>query len=128
MITFVVPASQQPLVFALTVTDGDGQSSTTTVAFPVNTAPVAVARVSSPAVLAGQGVMLDGSESQNVDSYEWTQLAGTPVSLSNPASAVATFVAPAPTGPFEIASFALSVTDACGATANDTVFVTIIRN
>jgi hypothetical protein len=37
-------------------------------------------------------------------------------------------VAPRPAGPFELATFQLTVTDACGATSTDSVTVVIVAN
>jgi serine protease len=127
-ISFTVPGTQEALVFALTVTDDDGLSDTTTVTIPVNAPPVADALASAAVVLSGHTVTLDASRSQDAVSYAWAQTGGTPVTLSNSGSVFASFVAPALAAPFDIATFALTVSDACGATATDTVSVIVVRN
>jgi serine protease len=127
-ISITVPSTSETLVFAMTVTDDDGLSDTTQIAIPVNAPPVADALASASAVLSGHTVTLDASRSQDAASYAWTQTGGTPVALSNASGVFASFVAPAPAAPFEVATFALTVSDACGATATDTVSVIIVRN
>jgi len=79
-------------------------------------------------VLFGAAVTLDGSESSdpNADivSYQWTQIAGTSVTLNNADSSVASFTAP---DNETVLSFELLVTDATSLTDKDTVSITVIE-
>ncbi|MFI5492373.1 PKD domain-containing protein [Actinoplanes sp. NPDC051859] len=55
-------------------------------------APVAAAVADTPAII-GQTVKLDGrTTTGEVDTYAWTQVSGPAVTLTNPSSALATFV------------------------------------
>jgi hypothetical protein len=73
-------------------------------------------------------VMLDGTASSDADggigSYQWTQLSGSSVTLSNAATATASFTAPA-LSVAETLSFQLRITDTRGAVATDVVDVTV---
>jgi signal transduction histidine kinase len=89
------------LRFRLTVNDGQGHSNVDEVAVTVknqNQPPVARAGPSQSAA-PGDLVSLDGSASfdpdQDAISYQWTQIQGTAVTLSDPAKANPTFMAPA---------------------------------
>ncbi|EED28617.1 glycosyl hydrolase, family 18 [Vibrio sp. 16] len=94
---------------------------------PVNRAPVANAgadvTVDGPAT-----VSLDGSASKDSDgtiaSYQWSQVSGTPVTLVGASSAAASFEVNEVTQT-QTLSFKLTVTDNEGATASDTVTVTV---
>ncbi len=57
-------------------------------------------------------------------SYQWTQISGTNISLSDSTSANASFTAPAAATPF-IAQFKATVTDKNGAVLSDTVAISI---
>ncbi len=70
--------------------------------------------------LAGSGSDADGS----IVSWQWSQLAGSSVTLSGATSASATFTAPTVTVS-EVLSFQLTVTDDDGASASDSVSVTV---
>lgn len=93
---------------------------------PINQPPIANAgnnqsvNEGATVVLAGSGTDPDGT----ISSYAWTQIAGPNVSLANANSATASFVAPQVTADI-VLSFRLTVTDNQGATANDTVNVTV---
>jgi serine protease len=125
--TFTSPAAGT-LVFQLKVTDDDGLFSTAQVTIPVDPPPVANALASASVVLAGASVTLDGSTSVDAASFSWQQIAGTTAVITNPNSAVASFVAAQPAGPFEVAVFELTVADTCGFTSTDTVSVVVVRN
>ena len=125
--SFTAPASGT-LVFALTVTDSDGLVSTTQVTVAIDTPPVANATASAVAVTAGTTVTLDGSTSTGAASFSWVQTAGTPAPLSDPTAASPSFVAAQPSGPFELVTFQLTVTDACGATSTDTVTIVVVAS
>jgi bacillolysin len=128
--SFTAPDVEGALSFSLTVTDTVGASATDTVQVAViipNTAPTANAG-SDGSVTAGALYTLDGSLSSDPDSgdaiasYHWTQLSGTPVTLSDASVARPTFTAPGAAGTL---SFSLTVTDTVGASATDTVQVAV---
>ncbi len=79
-------------------------------------------------VVAGPGgeVRLDGSESADADgnalTYAWTQISGTPVTLSDPTAVSPTFTAP---GAHETLAFSLVVSDGVATSIADTVVVTV---
>lgn len=70
--------------------------------------------------LSGSGTDSDGT----IASYQWSQTAGTSVTLNNPNSATASFTAPT-TLAVNPLTFELTVTDDDGATTSDTVVVSI---
>jgi serine protease len=126
--TFTGPASGT-LVFSLTVTDSDGLTASTTVTIAIDTPPVASATASATAVLAGTTVTLDGSHSVDATTFSWRQTAGSRVALSSPSAASPTFVAVNPVGAaFELVTFELTVTDACGATSTASVTIVVVAS
>jgi hypothetical protein len=124
--SFTAPA-EGTLVFELTVTDSDGLTDTAQVAMTIAPLPVASATASDTAVSQGATVTLDGSQSFGAVSYSWHQLEGPTASLSDANAASPTFVAPTPKGQYDVLTFELTVTDACGITATDTVEVVVFR-
>jgi hypothetical protein len=117
--------STTTLTFQLTATDqpssnecGGALSSTATVNVTVeglNHAPAANAGQAQTAT-SGSQVTLNGSSSADPDgdgiTYNWTQTAGTPVTLMNPTAPMPTFIAPdEPVGGQETLTFQLVVTD-----------------
>ena len=94
---------------------------------PANSAPQAEAGMDITAD-ANASVTLNGSASTDSDgmivSYSWTQLSGNGVTLSDATTAEPNFTAPALNGDLV---FQLTVTDDDGATAMDTVTVSIIN-
>ncbi len=78
-------------------------------------------------VTAGSVVSLDGSASNasNQASYQWSQLLGPAVTLNNPGSAIASFIAPSISGSTTTLEFALFVQDG-GLAAFDNVVVTVL--
>lgn len=74
----------------------------------------------SAVTLNGSGTDTDGT----IASYAWTQTNGSSVTLANADQAQATFTAPDVTADTEL-SFKLTVTDDKGATAEDTVTITV---
>ena len=127
--SFTAPTGPASLTFQLVVNDGqrlsDPSTVVVTVSTPTNRAPVASAgppkTVSSGAIVA-----LDGSASSDPDgdalTYQWTQLSGTAVTLSDPTTATPSFTAP--TGPASL-TFQLIVNDGKVASAPSTVTVTV---
>ena len=125
--------SAQTLTFELTVTDDDGATDSDTVDIGidayVNVPPVARAGADQTDIAAGATVTLDGSTSSDVDgtvnTYAWTQTAGTTVVLSDSAISMPTFTAPSEASA-QTLTFSLTVTDDDGATHSDTVDIGVL--
>ena len=118
--------------FELTVSDGRGGTDTDSVNVfvgQVNQAPEANAG-SDMTVLRGEQVFLDGSQSSDPDGdtleFSWTQTGSSEyaVSLDDPSSAWPSFVAPM-VDSVTVFTFRLEVNDGHGATAEDTVEITV---
>ena len=95
--------------------------------FGLNNAPNAIAGANQT-VDSGAAVTLNGSASNDPDgdtlSYQWTQLSGTAVMLSNATSAVATFTAPSVSSD-QLLQFQLSVSD--GVRSNTAMTAVTVR-
>jgi len=123
--SFTAPNELETLVFSLTVNDGEYDSVADTVTITIrNLPPVADAGIRQT-VGHGARVTLDGSGSRDGDgdsiTYEWTQVLGEEVSLSNPAAAKPSFTAPQEA---QFLSFRLVVSDGTES-AVDTVRVAV---
>ena len=111
--------------FQLTVTGTGGGTSTDSVAIAVNSPPLADAGSDQ---MAGYGTTVNLSAAGSSDpdgviaGYVWVQTGGTTVLLTGETTATPSFVAPGSAGTL---SFQLTVTDNNGATAADTVIVTV---
>lgn len=90
-----------------------------------NLPPTAVAG-EDQSVAGGRIVTLNGAASSDPENealtFEWTQISGPSVSLTNANLPLATFTAPLSAAPLE---FRLTVTDNIGQSASDTVLVTV---
>ncbi|MCA8838150.1 MAG: hypothetical protein K8963_09900, partial [Proteobacteria bacterium] len=137
MATFEVPAnasSGQTLVFELSVVDDDGTKAADTVTITVsagvqpNADPQASAG-SDQSVGATDVVVLDSSQSRDSDGqitvYLWRQTDGTGVQLSDAAAASPTFSTDPVDDEGEALVFELTVEDDRGATATDSVTITV---
>jgi VCBS repeat-containing protein len=129
--SFTVPASTQggeAFSFRLTVIDDDGARDTDDVSLTVNRPPVANAGPDQR-VTSGNTVTLNGAASTDPEnrplSFQWQQTAGPTVTLNGANTATPSFVAPNVTVMTRLV-FALTVTDDLGATASDTVIVTVL--
>lgn len=74
-------------------------------------------------------VTLDGSASTSSEggpTYSWSQVSGTPVTLSNTAAVSPSFTSPTPAGDRDCLVFRLSVTDAGGTSTSD-VYVGVVK-
>jgi hypothetical protein len=81
---------------------------------------------SSSTELFGAGVRLLFDEvSSGIKSYQWSQTAGTPVTLSNPQSATTAFIAPDLDDAVETLSFDLTVTNKDGDQSTKTIEISI---
>ncbi len=133
--TFIAPdvgPDGASLTFQLTVTDNGGLQDTDTCIVNVtsyNEPPTADA---GPDQTLGEGapVTLDGSNSSDTDdgiaSYQWTQTAGTSITLSDSTVAQPTFTAPYVAAGGEALVFDLTVTDNGGLQDTDTCIVNVI--
>ena len=130
--TFTAPMvdTRTTLTFQLTVTDDDRAKDHDTVdvtVSPANRPPAAYAG-RDQSVASGAAVTLTGSGSDpdgDALSYAWRQTDDGPtVSLSGASLAAATFTAPTVSARTTL-EFQLTVTDNAGATASDTVDVTV---
>jgi hypothetical protein len=128
--TFVAPqvsGGNNVLTFQLTVNDGIEDSEPDTVNISINRPPIANAG-SDQTVEAYALVTLDGSGSSDPDNdpltYQWTQLSGTPVTLTNADKAHSTFFAPRAKRE-AVLTFQLIVNDGLVESEPDTVAITI---
>lgn len=101
MPTFTVPgsASVTPIVFSLVVNDGTVNSPVDEVTLQaVNGAPVADAGPNQSALTVGATVTLNGGGSTDPDNdpltYQWTQISGPAVNLSDVTTIMPTFTMP----------------------------------
>ncbi|HEX7288668.1 MAG TPA: hypothetical protein VF532_20960, partial [Candidatus Angelobacter sp.] len=135
--SFVAPVvlNSVTVSFTLTVTNASGSSSAIVAVIinppPPPQPPVAVATASPNPVASGGTVSLIGTGSSDPNSlpltYLWTQTGGTPVTITNPTGAVASFVSPIiqPGNPAGVMSFSLQVTNSAGLSSTAGVSVTI---
>jgi outer membrane protein assembly factor BamB/PKD repeat protein len=121
------------LVFELTVTDTGGLKATDTVIVNIisdNLPPKANAGLNRN-VSPYEKVTLDGLNSQDPDGdiafYEWKQIKGPPVILSQPDFVRPTFIAPEVSIGGVALKFELTISDRSGLQDNDTVTVNVIN-
>jgi hypothetical protein len=128
-ITFKAPDIPQTIDFKFSADDHMGTVSSDTVrvtVLPPNRAPFADAGKDQQ-VVYGAKVILSGLLSFDPDendriTYKWTQISGTPVSISGNTSAVATFIAPEDDAELV---FRLTVTDSFGLSSSDETIVLV---
>ena len=131
--TFTVGATEATYTFSYTVTDDDGAEGIdeVTITVIVNNPPTADAgndQTVSVASSQTRTVTLSGTASDGdgtIVAHQWSQTAGTDVTLSGADSATATFTVNATETTY---TFSYTVTDDDGATATDEVSVTVIIN
>jgi serine protease len=121
--TFTAPDSAQPLVFEASCTDDDGLTEFAVVSLNVNALPVPVAVCAPVGVLEGQTVTCNATGSQNAVDFTWSSPTNPEVVI--PPGATTSFVAPEVTG-FAIVDVELAASNACGATATDTVQIVVV--
>jgi hypothetical protein len=133
--TFTAPlaaGATSGLQFQLTVTDAAGVAAidavVVTVSPPPNNPPVSNAGLDF-SVTELTIATLSGAASTDPDAqtliYAWTQISGAPVSLSSSGVVAPTFLAPSAAVAAAGLQFRLAVTDPAGATATDTVLVSV---
>jgi hypothetical protein len=117
--TFTAPSTPGTLSFELTVT-GPGGPSTATVTLTVADITVPVANAGpDQTVVRGTVVKLNGAASTGAASYQWTQTAGDPATLTGATTASPSFTFPATPNPV---TFTLTVTGP-GGSNTDTVTI-----
>ena len=123
--TFVAPADGQIMQFDLDVRDSDGNRGKGRVTVRTNSRPTAIIRSFTDAVNFGEFGVLDGFDSAdpdgNIEAYEWTQIAGDPVTLETFLE-IAFFEAP---NTPQLLSFELMVTDDLGLSGTTTIDVRV---
>ncbi len=133
--TFVAPnvgAAGESLVFELTLTDQTGlRSRDTCIVNVVSGALPPKAQIGpNQSVRPGAKVILDGSGSSDengaITSYVWKQLAGPPVTLSDPTAIRPSFTAPVIDTATEELVFELTVTDPGGLQDKAKVAIAVI--
>lgn len=114
--------------FTYKATDGTVQSNAATVLIEVTSQPPIALAGSDVSVNEGDSVVLDGSASTPAGSlsYAWSQVLGTPVTLSGANTATPSFNAPDVGVGNQTLTFALTVT-ANGQSSTDTVNVAVIN-
>jgi len=128
-----VGADDVMLIIQLTVTDTTGLSASDTIEVIVESEPPAdsndpVANAGPDiTVVPGDQVTLSAAGSTDPDndivSYRWDQIFGSPVSLQNRNQVEATFIAPAVDNQSITLSFGLTIEDSTGRTSTDVVNV-----
>ena len=135
--TFVAPSvgpAGATLEFEVRVTDNEGSFATQRVLITVSDVNQPPMVVTGPPQTVSEGtlVTLDGSGSFDPEgtpvTFAWRQVAGPPVTLSNPLSARPTFSAPSVGGLTVVLTFELRVTDANGLSATGSAFVNVSSN
>lgn len=134
---FIAPqvgAAGAEMIFHLIVTDGRSLQSSDTVRIFVEyqPSPPTADPGGARTITEGRMVLLDASNSSSADgsalTYQWRQLSGPPVTLSNP-NAVSTGFVPPPTGENGATLvFELTVTDGTGRESRSEVSVTVTDN
>jgi len=124
-------ADGQSLTFLLTLTDQEGSESQDSCIVNVTEANMPPTAEAGPNQTVGDGerVELDGSASFDLDDgiagYQWRQLAGPPVSLSDANAVQPTFTAPEAGVNGESLTFQVTVIDQGGLRARDTCLVNV---
>jgi hypothetical protein len=133
--TFISPAvytAGESLVFELTVTDSTGLRSRDTCIVNVisNSIPPKAQAGLNQTVSPGSRVVLDGScstDEEGAVSYSWKQIAGPPVTLSDPMAVKPMFMAPVIDVPSEKLVFELTVTNSAALRDKARVVITVVK-
>lgn len=122
------------LEFELRVTDADGLAATDSAFANVSSTnlPPSIDAGPSQTIFEGDLVTLDGSQSRDPEgtplTFTWRQVAGPPVTLSDPMAVRPTFVAPAVDPPGAILQFELRGADGQGLVATATAVVEVLND
>ncbi|OQX27913.1 MAG: hypothetical protein BWK80_03005 [Desulfobacteraceae bacterium IS3] len=121
----------ESLVFELTVTDNSGLAHTDRMTVNISAGNIPPSASAGPDhnVREGSVVTLNGSNSSDPDDgiagYQWRQISGDSVTLSDPAAVQPVFTAPEVTASGKSLTFELTVSDKGGLQGTDTVTVNI---
>lgn len=136
--SFIVPTpanySSEALVFQLQVTDNDGETAVDTVTLTIADPTVPLANAGPDKnVVMNTTVTLDGSASKDNDgtitSYQWSQISGPTVTITNPATASTNFTAPILTNNITTTlEFQLQVTDDDGQSSTDNILINVFSS
>lgn len=136
-ITFTAPSVEQTSVISIQVTltlkEGTlvGNNLLFSSVYVMNAEPVAFAGFNQQ-VTQTSAVTLDGSlstdDKDDIIRYQWTQTAGTNVTLENADQSIATFTAPLTTTASESLEFELEVEDGQGYISSDRIIVEVLAN
>ncbi|MEQ1495084.1 MAG: PKD domain-containing protein [Novosphingobium sp.] len=137
-ISFTTPQAvnhPQVLTFRVAVADPFGANPVTddvTVTIPAGPNSLPVANAGADTIISGGTTnALIGSATDNDSdplTYQWTQVSGPPVTITNPTSANASFVAPPNNGQLQTLTFQLIANDGFGDSSPDPVTFTIPAN
>ena len=132
------PETAESFEFEITVTDDDGATATSQVSVTVTPEASTPPANLPPTVDAGDNLSVEQEATVNLSAnasdpdgtvagYQWTQISGTQVNISNPTGANASFTAPTLSDPetAESLQFQVTVTDDDGATASSNITVTV---
>ena len=128
---FFAPANQGSLAFTLTVTNSLGESASATCLVNVTEADLPPTADAGPdhGVVASSSVQLDGNASSDPEgaplTFNWQQIQGPLVSLSEATVASPEFTAPTVSNLGASLVFELTVSDALGLRARDRVIITV---
>ncbi len=131
MASFIAPLTDDILIleFQLTSTDNTNDSSSDTVTITINPSQPPTADAGGDrVVIEGQSVSLEAIADDpdgSISSVAWTQISGTPVTISNADSASASLTAPATNETIQL-EFSLAVVDNTLDSASDTFTLTVI--
>lgn len=127
-----VSASGTVLVFRVTVTDNDGELAYDDVQVTVNDTNPTVSAGADQTVDEGVSVQLEASASPgnpngSIVDYSWEQVSGSPVTINNQATSIASFSFSIDDAAIlsETLEFKVTVTDSDGKTATDNVQITV---
>ena len=126
--TFTSPNQEGDLLFKLLVTDNEAASDVDTISVSIINTNINPSADAGPDQIIGyvELVTLNGTGSSDpdgtIESYQWSQISGTAVSLNTPNQATTTLTSPAEDN---ILVFTLSVVDELGGVDGDTISVLV---
>ena len=127
-----IDTASEVLFFELTLTDVSGKSATDTVAITLtDNEPPSVQAGADQIISEGQLVSLSATATDSdgsIASYQWTQLSGTSVAISDADQTLASFTAPEVEAAGAQLVLQISVSDNHGKMATDTLTVTVENN
>ena len=135
LVTFTTPSANGALGFELVVTDGDGLKGSDSVVVNVTQDSVPVCLAGPDQTVAeftsgvATSVSLSASSSSivsgSLDSYLWTQISGSSVTLSTPNQVATTFTVPEVGNAGAAFEFQVTCTSNLGVSSTDTILVNV---